>query len=290
MQASPDRPNEFYFAAWRRTFDFEGVASRTEFWSFWLITLALPLVIWLFWWPIPLAVILLGVATVILPILSVLVRRVRDATGSGWFILMLIAFSVNPLFPIAVLLSPSRDVKRLDRLPGMYWDVWRKVADFLGVAKRGEFWPFTLKNVLVLVVWALIPFAVYYYTISDNTSWWFCPYFSWSDDRCRPLTILFVTLLLIPVSAVVLFTPWISLVIRRVRDATGTGWVALIGLIPFFGIPQLLLLVICLFPSRERSDPANSGHQTAGESPGTGQPTQYEEDPWAGAQSNNERR
>ena len=52
--------------------------------------------------------------------------------------------------------------------------------------------------------------------------------------------------------------PWISLLVRRVRDATGNGLIALIGLIwqtPFFGqIAMLALLVICMLPTRERDD------------------------------------
>ena len=88
------QPNEFYFAAWRRAFDFRGVASRLEFWSFTLINWTVYFVLAAFLSPnrlsdstVSLELVLIWCALLI-PSLSVLIRRVRSATGSGWWVLI----------------------------------------------------------------------------------------------------------------------------------------------------------------------------------------------------------
>lgn len=98
---------------WKKGFSFSGVASRQEFWSFFIINLlilALPLAAWLLamlyryqygvfiFYAVPLSFILLLV--MIVPMLAVGCRRMHDIGRSGWwFVLCLII----PWFSIVAL-------------------------------------------------------------------------------------------------------------------------------------------------------------------------------------------
>lgn len=87
-----------YLLGWKKGFNFNGMASRLEFWSFFLINLAivaLPLAVWLLamqydyqfgvfiFFALPLSVILLLI--MIVPVLAVGCRRMHDIGRSGWW-------------------------------------------------------------------------------------------------------------------------------------------------------------------------------------------------------------
>ena len=87
-----------YLLGWKKGFNFSGMASRLEFWSFFLINLAivaLPLAVWLLamqydyqfgvfiFFALPLSVILLLI--MIVPVLAVGCRRMHDIGRSGWW-------------------------------------------------------------------------------------------------------------------------------------------------------------------------------------------------------------
>lgn len=107
------RANEFYIAGWRRYFDFLGVSTRLEYWSFKLIncvTFIALAILWVSTAPTvddELQFNSYGYATVIfllvtaIPEFAVAVRRSRDATGSGWW-------AIVPLASLAVLFMPSK--------------------------------------------------------------------------------------------------------------------------------------------------------------------------------------
>lgn len=107
------RANEFYFAGWCRYFDFRGVSSRTEYWSFKLINLVVFVALAIIWASTAptidgeLQFNAYGYATVVfilataIPEFAVAVRRVRDATGSGWWVLV-------PIVSLVVLFMPTR--------------------------------------------------------------------------------------------------------------------------------------------------------------------------------------
>ena len=157
------------------------------------------------------------------PLLPLLVRRVRDATGSGWVALFLFPTSlVNPFLFFVITVWPSRDAERLGRLSGGYWDVWRKTADYVGVARRGEFWLFTLINSAVIFGGAGLVAALYY---------------SQPDRSGTPIGLVLVPVILwaLVASYFAWSIPWFSLAVRRVRDATGSGWWLLTCLIPVIG-------------------------------------------------------
>lgn len=243
-----------YLRGWRRIFDYRGLSSRREYWVFVPITWILFGVMgflagaWIFetnWVTVLVTASVLwgfGLASLLASI-SLTVRRVRDATGSGWFSLL---WFVNPLLITGISLCPRRDSQHLDSLSRSYWDVWRKTADLYGYSTRIEFWPFTLINLVIFVGLVVLGLVL--------------PVFGFVDTRNPQVTfgVFWMVLLFAGVIAGILSVPWISLLVRRVRDATGTGLIALIGLmwqVPFLGqIAMLVLLVICVLPSREHDD------------------------------------
>lgn len=268
---TPARPSlvQAYLSVWRRIFDYRGVSTRTEYWVFvvvhWVIlfpTLGFFSGAWIFetntlTWVLTGAFLAAHGIAAFLASFSLSVRRVRDATGSGWFVLLML---LNPYLILGIAACPARDAAHLDGLGAGYWNVWRKSADYLGVAKRVEFWPFTLINLVVLV--AAIAVGLFYLgnELQIGEAAWF--------------TIILVFALLM-----LLMIPWVPLVVRRVRDATGTGWVALVGLVPILGLGQLALLIVCLIPTRQVSD---ADQQTAKDLQDTQQSEQYDaDDPWA---------
>lgn len=109
------RPDEFYLAAWRRTFDFRGMSTRTEFWSFSLINAAVALFLLLSGetaaGTLSIVLDLAYTAFIMLafiPWLSVTTRRVRDATGSGLWTLFLLLPFVGGLVVLVMALMPSK--------------------------------------------------------------------------------------------------------------------------------------------------------------------------------------
>ena len=271
---TPERPGlvQAYLSARRRMFDYRGVSTRTEYWVFvplhWIVlfpTLGFFAGAWIFETN-DLTMALTGSFLAIHGIAAFLasfalsVRRVRDATGSGWFVLLML---FNPYLILGIAACPARNAAYWAGLSAGYWNVWRKSADYLGVAKRVEFWPFTLINFVVLA--ALIAVGLIYLgnvQQSGEAAWG--------------------TIILVFVLVMLLSIPSVPLVVRRVRDATGTGWVALVGLIPFFPFAQLVLLIICLFPTRQVSDPAYADQRTSQDVQDRPRSEGYDEDdPWA---------
>ena len=263
-----------YLSGWRRMFDYGGTSSRTEYWVWGLITWVLLTVIGLVaeapffetgataW----LAPIVVGVCSLVafMAWLPLQIRRVRDATSSGWFTFLFLVF---PPLLIGIALCPRYVRDRLDALPGGYWDVWRRSADYLGLATRSEFWQFTLIN-LVMAVSITLAVIVLPALVARDAFYPRDPIFPWWI--CAPFFVL-------TGMAFVLAVPGTAVLVRRVRDATGSGWVALVGLLPFGG---LALLVITILPGRQQ--PGTTPESVAQRTP---IPEQREEaDPWARGQ------
>lgn len=117
------RCDAFYLAGWRRTFDFLGVSARTEYWAFILINLVVWILLFVVWswtgevdeygvlqlqWNIfgyPIGIFTL---LVLIPSLTALIRRVRDATGSGWWVLSWWIPIVGPIVVLVMTLMPTK--------------------------------------------------------------------------------------------------------------------------------------------------------------------------------------
>lgn len=116
------RPNEFYLAAWRRTFDFRGMSTRTEFWAFTLINIVVGILLLMVWsltgeidedgvlqWNIMGYVWGAFTLLVLVPSLTALIRRVRDATGSGWWVLTWWIPFIGPIVVLVMTLMPTKN-------------------------------------------------------------------------------------------------------------------------------------------------------------------------------------
>ncbi len=274
---APDRgPNEFYFAAWRKAFHLFGVASRTEFWSFTLVNLSVFVVLFVVSsWTIPepdlgdinyLALLLFAFMLVVpVPTLTVAIRRIRDVTGNGWFALLLL-LTCTPFVGSVVGTLAGRKLHEAE-ISGSdrgYVDVWRDTPDWLGRSTRKEFWSFNLVNALVLlgVVGGLtVLAAVTGFPSAAYTAF----------RAIGPLEVMLIV-------GVVISTPLLPIAVRRVRDATGSGWWVLTWLIPLVG--WIIGTVLFLAPTRDESqlspsEPSDNGTCSSAEN------RQYDDDdPW----------
>lgn len=93
--------------------------------------------------------------------------------------------------------------------------VFERYALFEGRARRAEFWWFWLANVIVLAVLAALASSV------SNVLW--LPYAIW---------------------ALAMLVPSLALAVRRLHDTGKSGWLLLIGLIPFGGIVLLVFYLL----------------------------------------------
>lgn len=96
--------------------------------------------------------------------------------------------------------------------------VFERYALFEGRARRAEFWWFWLANVIVVVVLATLAGAV-------SSIFW----------------------LLYVLYGVAMIVPSIAVAIRRLHDTGKSGWLLLLGLVPFVG--GIILLVFYLIDS-----------------------------------------
>ncbi|WP_026473209.1 DUF805 domain-containing protein [Alkaliflexus imshenetskii] len=100
-----------------------------------------------------------------------------------------------------------------------YLQVLKKYADFDGRARRKEYWMFVLFNIIFTIVAMGLDNIV-------GTTIGILPY--------GVIYILYSLVLLIPALAVT---------VRRLHDIGKSGWMILVGLIPFIGAIWLLVLM-----------------------------------------------
>jgi len=85
---------ENYISVFQKYTDFDGRASRREFWLFQLANIIIMLGIAVLFfiipqaWPVVLALYILYFVAIIIPSISVTVRRLHDISKSGWWILV----------------------------------------------------------------------------------------------------------------------------------------------------------------------------------------------------------
>jgi uncharacterized membrane protein YhaH (DUF805 family) len=86
-------PIDYYIGAFRKYADFSGRATRSEYWWFYLVTIAVSILISILESilniPFGLISVIYGLVSVI-PTLALLVRRLHDTGKSGWFLLILV--------------------------------------------------------------------------------------------------------------------------------------------------------------------------------------------------------
>lgn len=261
-------PTTNYLTAWRRAVDFGGTSTRREFWVFVGINLLILIsvavvflileityiaptgfdqvsgagvlaVLWFYVWFIVLLV----------PSFSLTLRRIRDSTDSGWWVLLLLIPYVGWFFVLLMTIMPTRgsgdqlgEVSELQlnqyRNPN-YITAWRRTSDLYGCSKRAEYWSFTLINMAVGLLVLLIAGIIDSLAPQNYTG---APL-----GGASVLTVIAFAGIAFLIAA---FVPYITVLIRRVRDATGSGWWTLLMFVPLVG--GLIVLIITLMPTSGR--------------------------------------
>lgn len=105
---------------------------------------------------------------------------------------------------------------------------FKKYADFSGRASRSEYWWWTLVSSVVGIILNIMVQSGVHYTAYGSTA--------------GPGTFIGGILALIFLLAT--FIPSLALIVRRLHDSNKSGWMILLGLIPFAG--AIILLVFML--------------------------------------------
>ena len=103
--------------------------------------------------------------------------------------------------------------------------VVHKYADFEGRASRGEYWHFMLIYQLIVAIILFICAAISRVTPVSGTT-----------GVSLGLVILFVL-------SIGFIIPGVAVVVRRLHDVGWSGWPILLALVPFVGIPVVLILM-----------------------------------------------
>ena len=89
--------------------DFNGKATRKEFWMFVLINFLVSIIVWFIWWLLHLWVLpVIYSLWVFLPSLAITVRRLHDIGKSGWWILISLIPLIWPIWLFVLLVLPSK--------------------------------------------------------------------------------------------------------------------------------------------------------------------------------------
>lgn len=117
---------------------------------------------------------------------------------------------------------------------GAVKNFFRKYFQFSGRASRSEYWWVQLAiAILTIVLFAI--YVLFYALIGSN-----------GEPPSWALSLFFLYICVVPLIAVALMIPNISLTVRRLHDANYSGWLYLICLIPF---GSFALLVLCAMES-----------------------------------------
>lgn len=114
---------------------------------------------------------------------------------------------------------------------------FKKYATFSGRASRSEYWWWTLVSVAVSIVLNIIIGAGAAATTTASS-------LSSAPPPGPGATIGYI---LLAIWALATIVPSLALVVRRLHDGNFSGWLVLIGLVPFLG--ALALLVFMILPS-----------------------------------------
>ena len=109
--------------------------------------------------------------------------------------------------------------------------VFHKYADFEGRGSRSEYWHFMLGYQLLFATLLFV-----------------CALFSYISPESGTLSVG-LGLTVLAILSLGLIIPWIAATVRRLHDIGWSGWIALIGLLPFVGLP--VLLVIMAWPGQQ---------------------------------------
>lgn len=107
-----------------------------------------------------------------------------------------------------------------------YINEWKKSLDYSSRSSRKEFWVFHVITLGVLMTLWLLALLLFIVNLDG---------------------LAFISLILAGALSIGVMVPSLSLFVRRLHDINLSGWLMLLGLIPFIG--GFILLVFALLPS-----------------------------------------
>lgn len=124
----------------------------------------------------------------------------------------------------------------------------RRYADFEGRSRRMEYWMFYLFTLIIGMVAALVILAIAMLLYTMNLS-----------ESAMGMVLIPIWLILF-LASMALIVPTIAVTVRRLHDQDKSGWMILLGFIPFVG-GIILLVFMCLEgtrgPNRYGPDPVD---------------------------------
>ena len=132
----------------------------------------------------------------------------------------------------------------------------RKYADFNGRARRSEYWLFALFQILLAIVLYGVILAI---GLSNGRE---------QLDENSPMAIVAgLVVILAGIAWLALVIPGLAVMVRRLHDSNHSGWLVLIGFVPFGG---LVLFVFSLLdgtpgPNQYGPDPKGRGQVSVSE-------------------------
>ena len=223
-------------------FTFTGRATREEFWFFILFSFLVPALVWLVLFLITfifgfdtttLPVISYDIINmvIIIPSLSIAVRRLHDINRTGWWLFLLLLPVIGWIWLFIFYCQKTVDTNnRFKNNPKDNTGLIRKAftshyINFSGRASRAETWASYFAFCIVLYV---ISSPIQYYTEGYNIPDGFF-------YLCLFLMIAIIVLSLIPLFAVT---------VRRLHDSDRSGWFVLLDFIPIIGNIALIILLL----------------------------------------------
>lgn len=115
-----------------------------------------------------------------------------------------------------------------------YKSLFKKYIQFNGRSRRSEYWYGYLANVIIVFVWSLLVcFFMAIAIVAESISF---------------LEVAVVMYLVMGLYSFVIIIPSLSIIVRRLHDTGKSGWMILLGLIPFAGV--IIIFVFMLLDSQ----------------------------------------
>lgn len=123
--------------------------------------------------------------------------------------------------------------------------VFKKYATFSGRASRAEYWWWALVNAIVTAALEVIAMVGMVGSTDPNTGY--------STVTPGPLSIIGYILLVVWGLGIII--PSLALAVRRLHDVNMSGWMILLGLVPFVGgLIVLIFMLLAPKPEGQRFD------------------------------------
>ncbi|EUJ47901.1 DUF805 domain-containing protein [Paenilisteria rocourtiae] len=124
-----------------------------------------------------------------------------------------------------------------------YISFWKNYVNFTGRSSRSAYWYVILWNGIIVSIFYIL--ILVFIIIATTTSTINEPIRDFASILTSVSNLLIVGFLLLYMLAT--FTPLLALMIRRLHDSNKSGWLVLLGFIPFVG--SIIMIIFMCLPS-----------------------------------------